>query len=129
MIVFFEFLGRRQHFLPRWLKSGSCGSCYSFRNHLFCDKQTFTSPSNLLTFSKNVCKPACDEYIRIFEYSNTLVTNIYSDIRLYQFFFYEYIWTFVRVKFVCTNIVTLCCKQQKQQNTLRQYYQNVMSLT
>ena len=41
----------------------------------------------------------CDEYIRIFEYS-----NIYSDIRSNQFFFYEYIRTFVRVKFVCTNI-------------------------
>ena len=40
----------------------------------------------------------------IFEYSNILVTNIYSDIRSYQFFFYEYIQTFVRVKFVCTNI-------------------------
>ena len=40
----------------------------------------------------------------IFEYSNILVTNIYSDIRSYQFFFYEYIRTFVRVKFVCTNI-------------------------
>ena len=40
----------------------------------------------------------------IFEYSNILVTNIYSDIRSYQFFFYEYIRTFVCVKFVCTNI-------------------------
>ena len=40
----------------------------------------------------------------IFEYSNILVTNIYSDIRSYQFFFCEYIRTFVRVKFVCTNI-------------------------
>ena len=40
----------------------------------------------------------------IFKYSNILVTNIYSDIRLYQFFFYEYIRTFVRIKFVCTNI-------------------------
>ena len=40
----------------------------------------------------------------IFEYSNILVTNIYSDIRSCQFFFYEYIRTFVRVKFVCTNI-------------------------
>merc|ERR1739844_742108 len=46
----------------------------------------------------------CDEYIRIFEYSNILVTNIYSDIHSYQFFFYEYIRTFVRVKSVCTNI-------------------------
>ena len=48
--------------------------------------------------------PECDEYIRIFEYSNILVTNIYSDIRSNQFFFYEYIRTFVRIKFVCTNI-------------------------
>ena len=48
--------------------------------------------------------PECDEYIRKFEYSNILVTNIYSDIRSYQFFFYKYIRTFVRVKFVCTNI-------------------------
>ena len=40
----------------------------------------------------------------IFEYLNILVTNIYSDIRSYQFFFYEYIRTFVRLKFVCTNI-------------------------
>ena len=40
----------------------------------------------------------------IFEYSNILVTNIYSDIHSYQFFFYEYVRTFVRVKFVCTNI-------------------------
>ena len=40
----------------------------------------------------------------IFEYSNILGTNIYSDIRSYQFFFYKYIRTFVRVKFVCTNI-------------------------
>ena len=40
----------------------------------------------------------CDEYL------NILVTNIYLDIRSYQFFFYEYIRTFVRVKFVCTNI-------------------------
>ena len=40
----------------------------------------------------------------IFEYSNIFVTNIYSDIHSNQFFFYEYIQTFVRVKFVCTNI-------------------------
>ena len=52
-----------------------------------------------------VCSESeCDEYIQIFEYSNILVTNIYSDIRSNQFFFYEYIRTFVRVKFVCTNI-------------------------
>ena len=46
----------------------------------------------------------CDEYIRIFEYSNILGTNIYSDIHSGQFCLYEYIRTFVRVKFVCTNI-------------------------
>ena len=28
----------------------------------------------------------CDEYIRIFKYFNISDTNIYSDIRLYQFF-------------------------------------------
>ena len=33
----------------------------------------------------------------IFKYSNILVTNIYSNICSYQFFFYEYIGTFVRV--------------------------------
>ena len=49
-------------------------------------------------------RPECDEYIQIFEYSNILVTNIYLVIPSYQFFFYEYIRTFVRVKFVCTNI-------------------------
>ena len=42
--------------------------------------------------------------IRIFEYSNILVTNIYSNIRSYQFFFYKYIQTFICVKSVCTNI-------------------------
>ena len=52
--------------------------------------------------SIQLCGTECDEYIQIFKYSNILVTNIYSDIR--SFFFYEYIWTFVRVKFVCTNI-------------------------
>ena len=40
----------------------------------------------------------------IFEYSNILGTNIYSDIHSGQFCLYEYIRTFVRVKFVCTNI-------------------------
>ena len=40
----------------------------------------------------------------IFEYSNILGNNIYSDIRSGQFCLYEYIWTFVRVKFVCMNI-------------------------
>ena len=50
------------------------------------------------------CRPECDEYIRIFEYSNILGTNIYSDIHSGQFCLYEYIRTFVRVKFVCTNI-------------------------
>ena len=36
--------------------------------------------------------------------SNILGTNIYSDIHSGQFCLYEYIRTFVRVKFVCTNI-------------------------
>ena len=40
----------------------------------------------------------------IFEYLNIFVTNVYSDIHSYQFFRSEYIRTFVRVKFVCTNI-------------------------
>ena len=44
------------------------------------------------------------EYIWIFEYLNILVTNIYSNIRSYQFFFYKHIWTFFRVKFVWTNL-------------------------
>ena len=35
----------------------------------------------------------------IFKYSNILITNIYSDIRLCQFFFYKCIWIFV-----CTNL-------------------------
>ena len=37
----------------------------------------------------------CDEYIRIFEYSNIFYTNIYSDIHSGQFCLYEYIRTFV----------------------------------
>ena len=37
-----------------------------------------------------IIRAECDEYILIFEYSNILVTNIYSDIRLYPFFFYEF---------------------------------------
>ena len=45
--------------------------------------------------SRSAIIAECDKYIRIFEYSNILVTNIYSDIRSYQFFFYEYIRTFV----------------------------------
>ena len=53
---------------------------------------------------KNASGAECDEYIRIFEYSNILGTNIYSDIHSGQFCLYEYIRTFVRVKFVCTNI-------------------------
>ena len=53
----------------------------------------------------------CDEYIRIFEYLNISDTNIYLDIRSYQFFdtnmfgysfvsifLYEYIQTFIRIK-------------------------------
>ena len=58
------------------------------------------------TFSKTkkVQPSTYQSVTNIFEYSNILVTNIYSDIRSYQCFFYEYIRTFVRVKFVCTNI-------------------------
>ena len=58
----------------------------------------------------NIESPSvCDEYIRIFECSNILVTNIYSDIRSYQFFIYEYIQTFVHVQFVKTNIFVHEC--------------------
>ena len=67
-----------------------------------------------------VCFPAnidisvteCDEYIQIFEYSNILDPNIYSDIRSYHFldtnifgysfvarFWYEYIRIFVCINF------------------------------
>ena len=42
--------------------------------------------------------------VNIFKYSKKLLTNIYSDIRLNQFFFDEHIWTFIRIKFVCMNI-------------------------
>ena len=31
------------------------------------------------------CEPECDEYIRIFEYSNIFDPNIHSDIRSYHF--------------------------------------------
>ena len=47
--------------------------------------------------------PQCDKYISIFEHLNILVTNIYLDILSCQFFSYKYIWTFVCIKFVCTN--------------------------
>ena len=40
----------------------------------------------------------------IFKYLNIFVTNVYSDINSYQFFLSEYIRTFVRAKFVCSNI-------------------------
>ena len=42
----------------------------------------------------------------IFEYSNILGTNIYSDIRTYQFVFYEYIRTFVHINFLYEYIRT-----------------------
>ena len=45
--------------------------------------------------------PECDEYIAIFKFLNILGTNIYS---VCINFLYEYIRTFVCVKFVCTNI-------------------------
>ena len=44
--------------------------------------------------------PECGEYIWIFEY----IGHKYSDICLYQFFFYKYTWTFFCIKFVCTDI-------------------------
>ena len=77
------------------------------------DNTTPTRFGLLISFFVSICivlcrngcfKPECDEYIRIFEYSNILGTNIYSDIHSGQFCLYEYIRTFVRVKFVCTNI-------------------------
>ena len=61
----------------------------------------------IMSMSSNmvlIIRAECDEYILIFEYSNILVTNIYSDIHSYQIFLYEYIRIFIRVKFVCTNI-------------------------
>ena len=39
--------------------------------------------------------PECGEYIRIFEYWNIFVKNIYSEIRSCQICFYEYIRTLV----------------------------------
>ena len=53
----------------------------------------------------------------VFKYLNILVMNIYSDIRFICInFFYEYIQTFLRMKFLCTNIfghsfvIVLACK-------------------
>ena len=68
-------------------------TCFVFCKGLVCTIQSITCA---------VC--TYQSVTHIFEYSNILVTNIYTDIRSYQFFFYEYIRTFVRVKFVCTNI-------------------------
>ena len=61
----------------------------------------------IMSMSSNmalIIRAECDEYILIFEYSNILVTNIYSDIRLYQTISYEYIQIFVRVKQTCMNV-------------------------
>ena len=49
--------------------------------------------------SENSSAPECDEYIRIFEYSNIFDPNIYSDIRSYHFldtniFGYSFVSTF-----------------------------------
>ena len=49
--------------------------------------------------SKNKSKTECDEYIRIFEYSNIFDPNIYSGIRSYHFldtniFGYSFVSTF-----------------------------------
>ena len=54
----------------------------------------------------------------IFEISNILVTNIYSDIRLYQIISYKYIQIFVRVK-IHTN-VTLCFGAPKSNHIKQQ---------
>ena len=39
----------------------------------------------------NIYLPSYQSVANIFKYLNTLVTNLYSDIRSYQFFFYKYI--------------------------------------
>ena len=43
----------------------------------------FTFGIIVMTF--DICIAECDEYIRIFEYSNIFDPNIYSDIRSYHF--------------------------------------------
>ena len=40
----------------------------------------------------------------IFVYSNILVTDIYLEIRLHQFFVHKYIWTSIHVKLVDSGI-------------------------
>ena len=58
----------------------------------------------VLSFVKGWCAqykvPECDKYIWIFEYSNIWVTNIYTDIRTYQFCLRIYLFVsnlFVRI--------------------------------
>ena len=57
----------------------------------------FTFGIIVMTF--DICIAECDEYIRIFEYSNIFDPNIYSDIRSYHFldtniFGYSFVSTF-----------------------------------
>ena len=61
-------------------------------------------PPLILQFRRDFGKGQNQSVTNIFGFSNILATNIYSYIHSYQFVFYEYIRTFVRVKFVCTNI-------------------------
>ena len=87
----------------RYIGAGCIRSAVEFlkvfttTDHTHCTGTTWKIPSQMEEAPQQ-------SVTNIFEYSNILVTNIYSDIRSYQFFFYEYIRTFVRVKFVCTNI-------------------------
>ena len=74
-----------------------------------CKKKTFFSNLNKSltiegSYSKEKLGQQCESVTNIFEYLNILVTNIFSDIRSYHLLFNEFIRTFVRVKFVCTNI-------------------------
>ena len=46
------------------------------------DERSATNTRHTMTA---ICKSKCDEYIRIFEYSNICDPNIYSDIRSYHF--------------------------------------------
>ena len=71
-----------------WLTANIC--------FIFNFVSIFESPP----FWKYCSGPECDEYIRIFEFWNIFYTNIYSDIRSYQFSWYEYIRIFVRIIFL-----------------------------
>ena len=75
-------------------------------------KETSPWQENITSFhsirvakSGKQCVPECHtlSVMNIFEYLNILVTNIYSDIWLYQIFLYKYIRIFIHVKMFCTN--------------------------